>query len=158
MYWQKKEISRDLLYFVQLASHTCGIADHSSQAFARDFFSTFNRSRESQQRAAEATDCSENTSNGEQPYSFEKAASLAEEFREDINSLGVMLARWGVKLPESRFHENNAELMRFSFTTGLATAGSPAERWDTHQLHLTENLIKTASPLSMSFDGHVLYM
>ena len=133
-----------------LDSHAHGIADHSSQAFARDgIFSAFNRSNEPQQSAAEAFNRSESTGNEEQPYTFEKAASLAEEFREDINSLRCMLARWGVRLPESRFRENNAELMRFSFTTGLATAGSPAERWITQQLFWTECLSKIESYIAL---------
>lgn len=71
----------------------------------------------------------EGSSNEEQPYNFEKAASLAEEHREDMLSLSALLSLWGVQLPESRFRENNAELMRFAFTTGLATARTPAERW-----------------------------
>lgn len=109
----------------------CDIADQSSQAFAREgIFSAFNRNKEPKQEiAAEESNRSDGSSNEEQPYIFEKAASLAEEFREDIGSLRAMLAGWGIKLPEFRFHENNAELMRFAFTTGLATARTPSERW-----------------------------
>ena len=64
-------------------------------------------------------------------HSYEKAASLAEEYREDLQRLRAVLHAKGVNLPASRFGDNNAELMRFAFTTGLTAAESQAERYST---------------------------
>lgn len=59
---------------------------------------------------------------------YEKAALLAEEFREELERLRRMLEEQGIHLPSSRFTSNNAELMRFAYTTGLTAARNMAER------------------------------
>lgn len=75
-------------------------------------------------------------------YPYDKAASLAEEFREDLENLKTLLEQQGVQLPKSRFYENNAELMRFAFTTGLTTAESPAERLVSFQINLPSSPLR----------------
>lgn len=67
-------------------------------------------------------------SRGQKWQGYDKAESLAEEYREELKLLRTMLDERGVSLPAERFGSNNVELMRFAYTTGLTIAQSNAER------------------------------
>lgn len=76
----------------------------------------------------EKAELANETESREPKHVFEKAADLAETYREDMEAIKRSLDKLEVELPQNRFTENNAEIWRFAYTMGLAYAKSPSER------------------------------
>ena len=60
---------------------------------------------------------------------FDKAASMAQAFPEELAALRKRLQDMGVPLSSDRFGSSNTELMRFAYTLGLCDAQTQLQRY-----------------------------